>query len=258
VLVAPLEQLSAPPIFEVICGLVFEPIPELNPVSIGKYWAAKQDTYPTTQVHPGLADEAQLVLSGLPPLRVWLVSEDDEFVLQIQTDRFYVNWRARGREYPRFSDHGERKGIRTRFLEEFKEFSSFCEREFARQPKAVRVELAKVDQFVESSHWDGFQDLARLVPWLRDFAAFSKSGDPGLSVRFGEQKSGGSLAVLMDLGRLVPDARQPRILKLETRVSRSLVGPDDELREHFERMNEELNDVFASLVPDAQRSRFQG
>ena len=88
-------------------------------------------------------------------------------------------------------------------------------------------------------------------------ASFSLTGDPGFSMRFGEQRSGGTLSVSMDLGRELIPGEQPRVLKMETRVVRSLLGFGGDWTELFASANLELNEVFETLIPEAQRSRFQ-
>ncbi|HCF58415.1 MAG TPA: hypothetical protein DFS52_10530 [Myxococcales bacterium] len=251
---APLGELSAPPVFEVISGLVFQPLPELSPLVLGSYWERKRQAFPHHQLHPALADEPTVVLEALPPLRVWLVSADDEFVLQIQSDRFYLNWRARGQAYPRFGDHGTSRGIRSRFEEEYRQFAEFCEQALGRRPAPVRLELAKVDHLVEGKHWSGLADLALVVPWVATFAGFSQAADTSLALRFRERRETGALAVGMDLVRLAGDEDR-RVLKLETRTGRP-IPPGACLPTILGEANAELNEVFGRLISPEGISRF--
>lgn len=253
----PLEQLSSPPIFEVICGLIFDPIAELTPVTLGPYWARKKAAYPQHQIHPALADEPTLVMGTVPPMRVWLVSKDDEFVLQIQPERFYLNWRARGRDYPRFRDHGASKGILSRMMAEFTEFEEFCRDAYGQVPSLRRLELAKVDHFVEGKHWNGFQDLARLVPWLQSASTFAVSADPTVALRFIERRDGRVVSASVDTTRTTQeDGRAVRVLKMETRVARELPSKEA-VEELFRGSNEELNELFGKLLPHEERQRFR-
>ncbi len=253
----PLEHLSSPPIFEVICGHVFEPIQELTPVSLGKYWEKKRTQYPTHQLLPALADELTFVMGGIAPLRVWFVSKDDEFVLQFQSDRFYINWRARERQYPRFRDHDGKQGILSRASAEFAEFEAFCREAFGTVPKLRRIELAKVDQLVEGKHWRGIEDLGRLVPSLQAVAAISTFGDPSFTVRVHDTRPKGYLAVSLDTSQQPQaDGRQVRVLKIETRTAKELSGRAD-IQDLFREANDELNDAFAKLIPERERQRFR-
>ncbi len=246
------ETLSAPPINEVICGLTFEALPEIDPLLLGVYWETRRADFPNHQLQPPISDDATpLLLTGLPPIRTWLVSADDVFVLQIQTDRFYLNWRARGKEYPRFSDHEARPGLLTKLLSEFDAFSHFCRTRLGRAPGPLRVELAKVDHLRQGQHWRDFSDLARVIPWLDAFAHFSATPDPAVGLRFLEEREDGRLLISVDtaLSR-ASDGSTYRVLKLETRISRPVTG---ELHAEFMRSNTILNDVFFAMIPKDQR-----
>lgn len=251
------ERLSAPPVTEVICGLIFEPIPEIDPLVLGSYWESRRKEFPNHQLQPPISDEASLVLAGLPPIRTWFLSAEDEFVLQIQHDRFYLNWRARGNEYPRFSDHSDRPpGLLSRLMKEFETFSLFCRERIGRAPAPLRIELAKVDHLLQGDHWKDFNDLGVLLPWLRVFARFTTSPDPAVGFRFAEDRDGGKLTVALDtaVGRK-PDESTFRLIKLETRVVRVV---KEEIRSEFIKANDALNDVFFDMIPKEQRdARFK-
>ena len=83
---------------------------------MGLFWAAIRDEYPSVQDHPRLqrladplgnsyADRQafELELLESPPIhRSWMINDTDEFLLQVQDDRFVHNWRHGGGDYPRF------------------------------------------------------------------------------------------------------------------------------------------------------------
>jgi hypothetical protein len=188
-------------------------------------------------------------------------------VLQIQHDRFYLNWRRRERAYPTFSGIPERgiRGLKDRALEEFGRFSEFCERELRTRPLPNRIELAKVDLMSEGPDWKAGENLARLVTWLRPMVEFSASGCPQVALRYYEPRSGGALAVSIECGAAgagasqVGSQGQGRVLKVESRVTSDTQGSDARaLQEALERANRELNDeVFAKLIPQGELERFR-
>jgi hypothetical protein len=109
------KKLASPPIEEVVCGLCFPSIPELDPIAVGRFSHDIRDEYRQHAVQPPVTDQAGFTFAlGAGPLRSWLISENDEWVIQLQHDRFYLNWRQRGGDYPRFSDEGEKKFARAR------------------------------------------------------------------------------------------------------------------------------------------------
>lgn len=246
----PLEQLKAPPVIEVVCGFIFDALP-LDPLLLGTYWQQRRSDFPKREVHPPIAEaEAVTLFRGMGPIRSWLISDDDVFLIQIQRDRFYLNWRKRSHDYPRFSDHPDKSpGILSRALQEFEKFQAFCQGELGSVPFPNQVDLAKIDHLIEGSHWCGLGDLAAMVPWLQPFAQFARSSEPALALRFSEQRNRGRLIVAADIGLL---EQRTRVLKVESRMAR--VDATD-CREAFTWANTELNEVFASLIPKEQRDR---
>lgn len=248
-------HLSSPPISEVVCGFVFDPIPGIDLLELGVYWERRKERYPKKLVQPALM-EGRLELSlGSPSMRVWLITEDDAFVLQLQNDRLILNWRARETDYPRFSDHDGGQGIMSRALSEFEDFSRYSEQRFNARPALKRVELAKVDLFWEGTHWDGFTDLNKLIPATRTFIPFCSSSFPEIQLRFNEVADDMQLHLSL-MTVLSAEDRQKRGLRVESQaqlpatdvasVSRALV-----------QANDRLNTVFFSIVGEAELKRFQ-
>lgn len=247
-----LEQLSSPPIVEVVCGFVFEPLGDLDPMLIGNYWAERRVDFPKRELQPPISD-GPIVFGGAPPLRCWLISSDEAFLAQIQPDRFYLNWRRRNSDYPRFSDHpGKPPGILSRAISEFELFSNFCERELGKRPRVLSFDLAKIDHLVQGEHWGNLNELSRVIPWLQDFSSFAKADDPDFALRFSEVRGVRRIIVAIDSAvRLNSDETSTRVVKIETRVA-SIVAAD--ARSGFESANHDLNQVFESLIPKEQRN----
>lgn len=255
-----LEPLANPPIVEVVCGVYFEEIPELDLLMLGKFWSEVATEYPNRSVLPAVRDDG-FVLASVPPLRGLMFSADKAFLLQVQTDRFYFNWRREtfDAEYPRFSDRSGKPGVGVRAFRAFERFSAFCRQTIGREPKPVGIELAKVDVVVKGRHWSDFADLCSLLPWLATFHGFSQSATPEFSVRFSERRGTGKLAVAMTLGAhpTPAGAANAPAVKLESKLTRSIGS--DAIVEAFASANSELNQVFATLVPDPERTkRFDG
>lgn len=244
-----LEKLHSPPIVEVVCGVLFDPIPGLNPLTVGRFWEERRADYPNHQLHAPILDETQQhQFDEFPPIRVWMISADDAWVLQVQWDRFYLNWRRRAQTYPRFSDQSGAEGVLSRFLAEFDRFAAFCGSMLSESPKPRGLELSKIDLFVEGVSWKGLDDLAAMLPWLQPFSAASESKQPTISAQFREERGGGILHIGVEVAKA--------FAKLETRLSKKL---DVDLRPAFEAANLVLNDVFEKLIPSAERAkRFQG
>ncbi len=256
----PLEKLGHPPIREVICGFVFDPLP-LDPVVIGEYSRERASDFPRHQLQPAVevAPEPGFVVQfgPVPPLRVWLISADDSLLLQIQHDRFYVNWRARGAAYPRFSGPD---GLRQRTLSELKSFIDFAKRVTGDRPTLRQLELGKVDHMLEGEGWTGTGDLAKVVPILRPLLEMAAGQMPQIAIRLDDRVDGGALSCKIDTTLALRRANPPepvRGIKLETQVTLAL--PDDAVADHLDSANTVVNAAFARLVPQQERAkRFGG
>lgn len=112
----------------------------------------------------------------------WVLATYDAWVLQVQHDRFYLNWRQRGATYPRFSDTSG-PGVLSRFLREFEGFTRFCAAELGSPVNVLGFELAKIDEFLDGKSWDGFADLSVMLPWLKPFASATESTPPMVGVQ---------------------------------------------------------------------------
>lgn len=110
---APLPRFKKPPVSEVVLGIQFPSI--VTPVHLGAYYQKVKDRFPKTQTLPPILpvietfgtvplSTAQFAITqGMQP-RIWFLSEDDNYLIQLQSDRLLVNWRAgtKGAPYPHF------------------------------------------------------------------------------------------------------------------------------------------------------------
>lgn len=262
------EPLDDPPIVEVACGCIFSELDRLDPVVVGVYWNERRRDYPRHDLQPAITDRPVVAMAGqvtltlrqgVPPVRTWFISEDDEFLVQIQSDRFYVNWRKRAGHYPRFTPEPGGVGVRT--LEEFARFRDFCMREIGQEPVPLQAQLTKVDHIVQHQHWETFAELARMVPWLTDFSRFSHSGTPSINVRFTEPRDEGHVSVALDMlpAEAVQPAARGHVLKIEATATKTTAADRAAFALALKRANAEVNDVFAKLVPKPTRdAHFQG
>ncbi len=95
---------ESPPVVEIVCGAVFEPVEDFRTAHIGLLWTNFVDDFPDTQDMLPLQQRSGETITIDPRPRVWFVSEDEQRVIQVQRDRFHFNWRRPegGPEYPRF------------------------------------------------------------------------------------------------------------------------------------------------------------
>ncbi|MGD0680111.1 MAG: hypothetical protein ABSC94_32415 [Polyangiaceae bacterium] len=252
-MVAP--RLKDPPIIEVVCGFFFPAVPGLDPILVGKYWAERKEAhgFPSRQLHPPVADRPGFFLGeGVGPLRAWLVSAPDEYVLQIQPDPFYFNWRKHESAYPHFGDHEPTKGVLSRSLLELAELGDFTLGALGQKPKPTQLELAKIDLLVSPKHWSDDADLTKVLPALGTLPRIT--GEPTVNLSVVGERAGFQLHFAIASVVLASD--MSRAIQIETRVTAREPGSD--MRKTFEAMNAVANQVFFETVSDKELNRFGG
>jgi uncharacterized protein (TIGR04255 family) len=110
---APLPRFRKPPVSEVALGVQFPPV--LNPVHLGLYYQRLKARFPKVQVQPPITAAFETfapspIVFGMPmpaiglQPRMWFLSEDENSLIQLQSDRLLFNWRGglQGVPYPHF------------------------------------------------------------------------------------------------------------------------------------------------------------
>ncbi|MFO0677070.1 MAG: TIGR04255 family protein [Polyangiaceae bacterium] len=239
-------ELRRPPIVEVVCGVVFEPVLDLDALMLGVYWDRRRDDFPKRQLHPALSDEAGFAI-GIMPMRAFLISGDDQFILQLQHDRFFMNWRASGQDYPRFSEqHGE-GGLLTRMEGELEKFRSFVREKCGSELVPRRIELSKIDLLEKGRHWKDVADLASLLPVTGAFQEVQRTEDRDVNLRFVDRGPDGTVIVHVASLNSTDGAQALRV------DARFVADPTPSVRDAFHRGNQILNDAFFKLIPDAAK-----
>jgi uncharacterized protein (TIGR04255 family) len=154
---ADLPDYERPPIDEVAIGVQFAaPIPGFVDAHTGVFWQRVQNAYPKADAQPRI----ELPPGALQPIgatpspfpldiqkllgsphggRTFLVSDDDAYLLQIQNDRFYRNWRRRDAPYPHFDDLAEE------FRAHYASFRAFLDDERLSAPPVRHVEVSYIN-----------------------------------------------------------------------------------------------------------------
>lgn len=240
-----LPGLVRPPIVEVVCGVKFEPIPALDSLRHGLYWARIRERYPRAEAHPLLTNPNARIVSEFPLQRTWFVSGDDEVVIQLQFDRFYVNWRKRHSVYPRFD--GDEQSVYRRFEREFDGFRVFLRDLLDVAPRIEGIELSKVDVLDHPADWVDINDLGVMIPRLRSAVRTDEILHLNVNVGTAYPIEDG---VLHTAFRTVSGPSGPRI-HAEFRLTTTL--RDEELETCFTRANGHLNAAFLTEFPDAEQ-----
>lgn len=241
------NSLKQPPIDEVICGFRFAAIPSFTSPEHGRYWVEREADFPH-------AEQKEAVLDPLPvsgffefPVRTWLVAVPDNRLVQLQSDRFYVNWRRRSVEdaYPHFKDREPDKGIGSYAFAEFEKFEAFLARRHE-APRVTHVELSKIDVLHEGVHWKQLSDLPRLFPMLSGLSRIAWARDYEFNQVYAS--TSGSIRETLSIATGTHSATGTRVVRIE---HKSMDEADREaaLRKLFA-LNEHANAVFFSILSE--------
>lgn len=241
-------HLQHPPIIEVVCGIVFEPIPDLDPLALGIYWDQRSNEYPTKSLQMAVSTSFPRDLSLLP-VRAVLVEKQDQFVLQLQDDHFFVNWRKRGARYPRFSGS---EGVLQRTRTEFELFQTFVQKRFGKSLIVKQVDMTKIDLLSRGTHWQDLKDLATLVPLAGVFNAVQEAQSREFNLTFIEHGPIGDMTINM---ATAINSGETIAVHIQSRIQcRTTI---DSLWDTFKAANKVLNDVFFSLLSFKELGRFE-
>lgn len=227
----------------------------MDPVHFGAYWAQRKNDFPKHQLKDAVIEEpGPGIFVGPPPLRAWLINDDDTRLIQLQHDRLFVNWRRQrdSDAYPHFQNAREGEPLLPYALREWTAFVAFCRTEHL-EPEVRELELTKVDLLVEGRDWKGDDDLAALVPAISALMPASAGARRELAWRYTDtQESGAKLAVSAATGKHLTTSS--RVLRIETRV-RALAS-SAEHESTFRQLDEIVDRAFFDLIPRDQLTRF--
>ncbi len=152
----------------------FDPPAGLNAAHLGAFWATFRDRFPnvhtTTPIGPTaenfeaagqwIPPSLRLALSDRTDCRIQMVSGDDQWMWQVQSDRLVVNWRKRGDAYPRYS------AALDRFREAWKAWLGLLRQEQIDRPQSRLWHLTYVNRIPQGDLWDSPRDWAGVFPGL--------------------------------------------------------------------------------------------
>jgi len=213
-----------PPIVEVVCGVLFDPITSLLVPHFGLLWEKYKSEYPNCHEVAPLAPvvevfegkpKVQIEIGEVPPLpRIWFVSEKENALIQVQRDRFLHNWRKirPDDEYPRYS------GVIKEFRESLSLFEIFLEQYRLGGLIPTQYEMTYVNHIPHGEGWEKIEEIGKVFPdfafrvsngrflplpeginWRTSFLLPDQSGRLHVTIRRGAQRDKDLPMLLLDL-----------------------------------------------------------
>jgi uncharacterized protein (TIGR04255 family) len=249
----PRLEFDNPPIDELICGLEFEPPlgPDFRIPHIGAFWQQVRADFPKCEHAQPIATQGQLLVdpeTGIPLPRVWLISENEQKLMQIQRDRILFNWRKRAPDhvYIRFA------AALQQLVHGVRQFWAFLDGERIATPKAQKYELTYTNILTKGAGWDQPADIAKLIritPPSEALSAFpnllATSGGAAGSLPDGR----GELAAKVAFGNRVIDGTPIYKFDLTARglgESNSI----ESMEEWFRFAHDQISDLFVAITTE--------
>lgn len=159
------------PVVEVAIGVQFTPLPGFTSGHIGWYWRDCLSDWPQVAEAQPLPPQFErleeptptptMVIFDSNPIRLQLTNAAGNRLVQVQRDKFFLNWRrTEGEAYPGF------QRLRDEFLGRFADFARFVARIGFNQPVLNQWEVLYVDQVGSSSGCRSLADWGRFFPGL--------------------------------------------------------------------------------------------
>lgn len=244
-----------PPVVEVVCGVVFEPVP-LSAAHLGVLWMQYGEEFPKTAdkspipSRAGVDGEAKFTLpiGGIP--RVWFVSEDERRIVQVQRDRFHFNWRKRepDDQYPRYP------AVYTEFKRHHATFDRFLEEGGDTPTRALVYELSYVNRIPHDAVWAGLGNLGRVLPdvaWRAREDRYLPAPDSiQMELSFPMAEEGGRIWVALRSVRRKDTGEPELALDLTARGAAGTRSTDDWFRDAHEWIVQGFADLTGREIQD--------
>ena len=172
----PLPEFGKPPVSEVALSVEFEPLANWRSPHAGLYWGRINSEYPHTEAKlpvPSQIENFDAEFRQGPTVRVemvdpdlsrfWFLAEPPNRLIQVQRDRFIINWRkVRGDEvYPRYEVE-----MRPRLEREWAGFQKFVAEHGIGGITVRQCEITYVNDIPRGGDWDTVPEaLALFAPW---------------------------------------------------------------------------------------------
>lgn len=224
-----LPDYDKPPIIEVVYGMQFSPLPELRTPLIGLFWQSIKANYPKFKEMPPLAplierfdqevptEQPMLELLQEAPLpRMFFLDDHENWVMQIQNDRFLHNWKrvTDNDVYPRYDV------VSDRFFQAWEKFCEFCRSENISKPKLNQLELTYINHIPVRENRPIGEEVTAIFPdivWRKEHEFLPVPESLSWKTSFLLPNKQGRLHVSLRHARRIKDNKTTLLLELTAR-----------------------------------------
>jgi uncharacterized protein (TIGR04255 family) len=164
-----------PPVVETVLGVQFPELEGFRATHFGLYWELLRERYPKVTdrdrldpVHerfpqPLIPQPQFQALQQMPLGRVWFTAKNESGLIQLQPDRFLLNWRRQKEngEYPSYQKNSDI------FLQEFDGFCCFCQGKQLQQPTPELCEVTYINHIHPRQNESAMELAGKLFSGVR-------------------------------------------------------------------------------------------
>jgi uncharacterized protein (TIGR04255 family) len=162
-----LPEYKNPPVDEVVCGILFEPLKQFLVPHFGLLWEKFKEEYPRCRhvdplmpvVESATGPRPDEIVYEVPLPRIWFL-HDDGRIIQVQRDRFLHNWRKLKPtdEYPRY------RTVFKMFQNHFSTFQEFLSEHQLGEIIPKQYEMTYVNNIPQAEGWETVEDPQKVFP----------------------------------------------------------------------------------------------
>ncbi len=225
-----LPDYQAPPVIETVLGVQFKPLNTFLIPHFGLFWEKIRSEYPKFEVKPPLASVIEgfereknpkkgptfSIVQGIPVLRCWFKDVTENQLIQVQNDRFIINWRQQTGEerYPHYHK------IQPKFIAEWEKFCEFLKSEEIGSPEIVQCEMTYVNHFELKREIENIGNISKVLSFWSDLVSPGPLTTPesvNFSIRYRMPEEKGRLYVSLDPKVRFRDGKEVLQLNLTAR-----------------------------------------
>lgn len=246
---------AEPPLVEVALSIQFRPLERFHIALLGVIWDAFKSEYPNISYEPRLEHvierfgiplfppKASFKLMDRPEApRMVFTSVDQQYVIQIQDDRFILNWRQHdGYTYPRHEK------LAAKLFEEFSTFRDVLARNEITEVQVDQIEITNVNHIEANAQpveqvFDNIMSNSQLN--ASPIEAFSCNIQQSFSYN---GKELGRIYTVLEKSKRRIDFEDMYAIKITARAH-PFANPDSELKSLFSALRTSINGVFDSVT----------
>ena len=201
-----LPSYKQPPLNEVVCSIIFEPLQSFKAPHLGKLWEKLKPEFSTIDhaIPIGMNDYITPP-DDYPFPRIWFINDLGNTLIQIQNDRFIFNWRKTKDQdcYPRYEE------VKKHFFSHFQKFLDFIAEENLGTVTTKAYELTYINHIPKEQGWSNWDDIEAVMPdvlWRNPADRFLPAPIAiGWRAKFELPDRYGNLTVKLDPASKTPD-----------------------------------------------------